>query len=494
MLDRRVVLDGESLTRADVVAVAREGALVNPSQAALERVRAARATVEAALAADEPVYGLTTGVGVRKRVRLEGAELALFHRRFLDEHRVAQGPALSHDVVRAALVCVVNGLLRGYSGVRPTLVARLVDALAEDLRPLVRRYGSIGISDLGPLADLAAAVVPPLLLEAGEGLALVNNNAVSTGQAALAVADAERLLDTLGTAAALELEAFAANASPLHPAVEVARPHPGLAYELRRLRAALAGGPLEAQRAARNLQDPLTFRGAGAVLGAARGAFEHVDAVLAVELNAAQQNPLVVVAENRIISVAAYETLPLAAGLDYLRLALAPALTAANERVLKLLQAPLSGLTDGLAAAGFEHESALSEFAWTAQELAVEGRLLAQPVSVEAPSATQAEGIEDRGTFAPLAARRLAEQVEVGERLVAVAFTVASQAVELRYGSGAPTLGAPLRAILAAVRTVVPFVGHGQTLSPDLEPLVELVRSGALRDPVVLAGGAHPAG
>ena len=123
----------------------------------------------------------------------------------------------------------------------------------------------------------------------------------------------------------------------------------------------------------------------------------------------------------------------------------------------------------------------------------MEGRLLAQPVSFEAPSATQAEGIEDRGTFAPLAARRLAEQIEVGERLVAVAFTVASQAVELRYGSGAPTLGAPLRAILAAVRTVVPFVGHGQTLSPDLEPLVELVRSGALRDPVVLAGGAHPA-
>src|ERR1700730_3843433 len=248
MLNRRIVLDGESLTRADVVAVARKGALVDPSEAALERVRAAGATVEAALAADEPVYGLTTGVGVRKRVRLEGAELALFHRRFLDEHRVAQGAALSHDVVRAALVCVVNGLLRGYSGGRPTLVARRVDALAEARRPLVRRYGSIGISDLGPLADLAAAVVPPLLLEAGEGLALVNNNAVSTGHAALAVADAERLLDTLGTAAALELEAFAANASPLHPAVEAARPHPGLAYELRRLRAALAGGPLEAQR------------------------------------------------------------------------------------------------------------------------------------------------------------------------------------------------------------------------------------------------------
>jgi histidine ammonia-lyase len=237
-------------------------------------------------------------------------------------------------------------------------------------------------------------------------------------------------------------------------------------------------GGSEAAGEPRNLQDPLSVRGAAAVLGAARGALDHVDATLAIELNAAQHNPLVVVGEQRVVSAAMYETLPLAAGLDYLRIALAPALAAANERLLKLLQAPHSGLTDGLAPPGFEHEAGLSELAWPAQELTVETRLLAQPVSVETPSATQAEGIEDRGSFAPLAARRLALQVDLGERLVAIALTVAAQAVELRHGPDARTIGAPLRATLAAVRGVVPFTGPGQG-PPPVEPLVELVRTGA---------------
>jgi histidine ammonia-lyase len=483
MAIREVVLDGSSLTREDVVAIAREGASVAPSDDALERVRAARNTVERSMAAGAPIYGLTTGVGVRKRNHVNGSELARSHERLLGEHRVAQGAPVAPDVVRASLVCLANSFLRGYSGVRAEVVHRLLAALWADEPPHVRRYGSTGVGDLGPLADLAAAVLPPLALEPGEAFAVITNNAVSTGHAALTVADAARLLDTLGTAAALDLVAFGANRSPLHHAVDAARPHPGLVHELGRLRAMLAGGDGDGEP--RHLQDPLSFRGAAAILGAARGALDHVDATLSIELNAAQHNTLVIVEEGRVISAAMYEILPLAAGLDYLRIALAPALTAANERLLKLLQAPHSGLTDGLAAPGFEHEAALSELAWPAQELAVEARLLAQPVSVEIPSATQAEGIEDRGSFAPLAARRLAQQVELGERLVAIGFAVAAQAVELRHGRDPATIGPPLRAVLAAVRSVVPFTGPGQA-PPPVEPLVELVRAGGLRRSPVL--------
>jgi histidine ammonia-lyase len=180
--------------------------------------------------------------------------------------------------------------------------------------------------------------------------------------------------------------------------------------------------------------------------------------------------------EDRVFSVSNLEIAPVAASLDFLRIALAPALTTANERLMKLLQAPLSGLSDGLAA-GSAHEDGLAEFGNAGQALASEARLLAQPVSFELASTTQAEGIEDRMTMAPLAARRLAEMVELGERIVAVELVVAAQAVDLRRPS---TLGVGTRRAHDAVRERVSFTGPGQALPADLEPVRELVRSGAL--------------
>ena len=160
-----------------------------------------------------------------------------------------------------------------------------------------------------------------------------------------------------------------------------------------------------------------------------------------------------------------------------LRIALAPALTTAAERLLKLLQGPLTGLPDGLAPRQGLDENSLGEHGVTAQGLTAEARLLAQPVSFELVTTTHAEGIEDRMTMAPLAARRLAEMVSLGESVVAIELVIASQAVDLR---GPIRLGAGTAAAHRRVREVVPFLAEGDTLLPDLEPVRELIRSRAL--------------
>ena len=209
------------------------------------------------------------------------------------------------------------------------------------------------------------------------------------------------------------------------------RPYPGLTQTIARLRELLAGSSLW-EAVPRNLQDPLTFRTAAQVLGAARDALAYARDVLAVELNAHQGNPVVAAAEGRILPVGNFDVVPLAAALDFLRIALAPALTSAAERALKLLQAPLTGLPEGLAARPGLAEPALSELGHAVQGIVAEARLLAQPVSFELASTTQHEGIEDRTTMAPLAARRLAEMVELGARVVAIELTIAAQAVDLR--------------------------------------------------------------
>jgi histidine ammonia-lyase len=275
-------------------------------------------------------------------------------------------------------------------------------------------------------------------------------------------------------AAALDLEAFAANLSILHPDVPATRPYPGLEAAIARLRELLAESALWEEGEARNLQDPLTFRGIPQVLGSVADALNFVERQLEIELNATSWNPLVLISERRLVSLSNLDVAPIAAALDFLRIALAPALTAANERLMKLMQAPFTGLPDGLAAREGLHEDGLAEFGNAGHALAAEARLLAQPVSFELGSTTQAEGIEDRMTMAPLAARRVAEMVELGERIVAIELVVAAQAVELR----GVRLGEGTRRVFELVRERVPFVGEGMTVPPDLEPVRDLVRSG----------------
>jgi histidine ammonia-lyase len=471
-----VVLRGSGLTMGDVVRVARDAEPVELAPEAVDRMRETRALVERAVARGDEVYGVTTGVGARKKIRVPLEEIPHFNRRLIENHRIGTGPDASPEVVRATMLRVANAFAKGTSGVRPEIAERIVRALNEGEQPRVRLLGSLGQGDLAPLADLAAELFADVELLAKEALGLLNSNSFSTGLAALALADAERLVSTLDVTGALDLEAFAANLTMLHPAIAEVRPYPGLLGALERLRGLLEGSYLWEEGAARNLQDPLTFRCLPQIHGATRDALEFAKAQLEIELNASQENPLVIPAEDRIVSVANFDVLPLAAALDFLRIALAPALTSACERLIKLLQGPLTGLPDGLAPRQGLVENSLGEFGVAAQALTAEARLLAQPVSYEVITSTHAEGIEDRITMAPLAARRLAEMVALGERLAAIGFTVAAQAIDLRQP---PVLGAGTKRAHELVRGRVPFMGEGDPLPADLEPVRELIVAGA---------------
>jgi histidine ammonia-lyase len=471
-----VRLSGSHLTLDELVRVARHGASVELSDGALERMRATRAVVDRSLARSDPVYGLTTGVGVKKNASVEATASDEHNRLLVLNHRVGQGPLLPADVARGALLRLANHLASGEAGVRPELAQVVVAALDAGAKLRVRSLGSIGIADLSANADLAHDALGDFALAAGEGIAVLNHNAVSTAHAALALADAAAFLDAMDVAGALDLEAFTASVGLLDPAIADARPYGGLRIALDRMRDALAGSFLWDPGVARNLQDPLSFRCLPQVHGAARDALRFATDQLAVELNAHQGNPLVVTGDDeRIVSVGNFDTLPLATAVDLVRIALAPVVTAACERAVKLLQRPLSGLPEGLAARPGIAEDGFAEFGISVQAIAAEARLLAAPVSFHVVSTTQAEGIEDRMTMAPLGARQLAEMLELGARVAAIELAVAAQAVDLR---GLPTLGVGTTHVYQLVRSVIPPSREGDAVPQDLEPLVELVRGG----------------
>ena len=440
-----ITLNGSDLTVTQVVAAARHGEAVALAPEAIAAMRRSRAIVQDVLAGGEPVYGLTTGVGERKAYLLDPAERQRFNHRLVLNHRIAQGDAAPADVVRGAMLCLANSYAKGVTGVRPELAEMIVTLLNEGFAPPVRRLGSIGQGDLGPMADLAHGLITRSGFEVAEneGLALVSSNAFTTAWACLATADAEALLAVFDVAGALDLEAFGANVACLHPVIEQTRPFPGLAATLHQLRLLLAGSYLWQPGAARFLQDPLTFRCLPQIHGAARDALGYVMNILQIELNSSQSNPVVVRAGNerrkragneqgRIVSVGNFDIGPLAAALDFLRIALAPVVTSANERAVKLLQAPYSGLPAGLAAGVGSPDDALAELAVAGQAITVEARTLAHPVSYELASSVKGEGIEDRATMAPLSARRLADMIALSARVAAIEFVVAAQAIDLR--------------------------------------------------------------
>ena len=362
---------------------------------------------------------------MRKRTRVEPGELAEFNRRLILEHRVGQGDPAPADVVRAQLLLVVNGFARGTSGVRLELLEHLVARLNDGAAPVVRMLGSIGMADLPANADLAHGVLDGFELAAKEGLALLGNNAFSTALAALALADAMRLLDVLDVAAALDLEALAGNLSALHGAAEFA--------------ALLDGSYLWDEGAARkppgSAQLPLHPAGARrrrATRSSSHTRGSHRAERVAGEPARAPRRGAHDLGRRTSTRSRSQQAL------DFTRIALAPVLTTASERTVKLLQAPVTGLPEGLAAESGLAESGLSEFGVPVQALAAEAKLLAAPVSIETASTSHHEGIEDRITLAPLGARRLAEMVELGERIAAIELVVAAQAIDLR---GRPQLG-----------------------------------------------------
>lgn len=472
-----VTLTGSDLELADLLAVARRGEQVQIADSALEAMAEGRACADRVLERGDAVYGMTTGLGQHRRLRIAPEQVQLFNRQLIDNHRVGHGPLASEDVVRATMLRLANGFAKGTTGVRPQLAQRVVAALNAGERPPVRLLGSVGEADLAPGADLAHALFGDLPLQAKEGLALVNNNSFSTALAALSLSDASDLLDTITIAGAMDLEAFCANLSILHPAVGELRPYPGLIAELDGLRAALQGSVLWQPDVARNLQDPLSFRGIAQVGGAARDALRFALGQLAIELNAQHDNPIVLIGEDRVISAGNYESQALAAALDFVRIALAPVLTTCMERTTKLLQAPFSGLPSDLAEREGVTFGGMGAISWSLHALAAEARLLAQPVSFELATTTIEEGIGDRSTMAPLAARRLGEQVGLGRRIVAVELLCAAQAIELRRMR---PLGAATGQAMAMVRELIGFAGAETPYPSDLEPLVALVGSGRL--------------
>lgn len=504
---KTVTLDGQSLDIAAVVAVARHGAEVEIAKKAWAAVDASRAVVERLVAKGEVAYGITTGFGEFAQVTIKPDQVRQLQRNLIMSHAVGVGAPLPTEVVRAMLLIRANTLLRGHSGVRRSIIERLVALLNAGLTPIVPSRGSVGSSgDLAPLAHMALPLIglghvesdgrrapaakalmtaglPPLVLEAKEGLALINGTQMMAAIGCLTVHDAAVLLHSAQAAAAMSVEALLGSVQPFAAQVHALRPHAGQTAVAANLRKMTAGSAIvKSHEGCERVQDAYSLRCIPQVLGPVHDVLRQARAALETEINAVTDNPLVF-ADGTILSQGNFHGEVLAFQLDFCAIALAELASISERRTERLVNPDLSEGLKPFLVDGGGLNSGFMIAQYVAAALVSENKVLCHPASVDSipTSANQ----EDHNSMGSIAALKLLQVLENARNVVAIEALCAAQALDfkapLRPGKGS-------RAAHQAIRAVVPRLAGDRILSDDVATLSTLLATGGLAAAVARAG------
>jgi histidine ammonia-lyase len=510
-----ITLTGNDLSMDEVAAVARQGEKVAPLDAPVrERMNRSWEWIEAAVAAgDRTIYGVNTGFGPLASQRVRPEDAGRLSRNLILNCCAGVGPPLAEEVVRAMMVIRANTLARGNSGVRPDLADSFIRMLNKGVCPYVPSKGSLGASgDLAPLAHIGLVItrdpegdredtgkawfegellsgaeameragIPRLVPRAKEGLSLTNGTTFMLAAAALSTRSALDLLDNAEAAAALSLEALRARSNFLHPALHEAsgqKGQPDSAWNLRRL---LDGSRLLDSDPER-VQDAYSLRCIPQVHGPIRDAVRFVAGRVDSLLNGTSDNPLVFMdlpddAGPDVVSGGNFHGQGLALWLDLLGIAMAEVGSMSERRTFRLLTPDLSEGLPSMLVANPGLDSGLMVVQYTAAALVSDNKTLAHPDSVD--SIPSSANQEDHVSMGANAARHTLEILENLRHIVAIELLTAAQAVDLRE-AGPDGLAPLTRTVHDKIRSRVKFLEHDRALTPDIEAVVDLVRSNAV--------------
>ncbi|MGH9477086.1 MAG: histidine ammonia-lyase [Terriglobales bacterium] len=499
---RILELKGAGLKLEQVAEVAHAMRPVHVAASALPRLRATRAIVERALTKDVPAYGINTGLGRLSDVRIAPDKIRELQLNLLRSHACGTGAPLATPVVRAMLLLRANSLAKGFSGVRPKVVEALCALLNRRVHPIVPSQGSVGASgDLAPLAHLAlvligegkaeyqgrvvggaaalhAAGLRPLVLEAKEGLSLLNGTQAMLASGSLSLLAAERLVEAAEMAGALSLEALRGTPVAFDARLQQVRGQRGQAVTAERLRRLIAGSAIRKSHLhCSRVQDAYSLRCMPQVHGAVRDTLAFVRTTFTNEANAAVDNPLVFPTRGggEVLSGGNFHGEPLAYGLDYLAIALCGLAGISERRLERLVNPALNeGLPAFLAPDPGLH-SGLMMVQVSAAALVAENRVLAHPASVD--SITTSGNKEDYVSMGMGAALKL-------ERVVAN--TAAVLGMELVAATHALAHLEPLRpnarlqAVLGKLRERIAPLTRDRIQADDMAAAKEMILNGTL--------------
>ena len=499
-------LGDDELTLEAIAQVARGGRKVEIGERAHAGMVRARRVVDQVVEGGDSapaVYGVNTGFGALAEVRISFDQVTRLQQNLVRSHASGVGAPLPRDAVRAMMLLRAAVLATGRSGARAVCCERLCELLNAGVHPVIPARGSVGASgDLAPLAHLAlgmigegdaeyGGVVMPaaqalrqakieaLVLEAKEGLTLLNGTQHMTAVGGLAIHDADLTCRIADIAGALSLEALKGTVRAFDPRVVGARPHPGQIAVGAFLRELLAGSEIaDSHKDCGKVQDPYSLRCMPQVHGASRDVLAFARTVLEREASSSTDNPLVFLdgpEGDEMISGGNFHGQPVAMALDAAAIAVAELANISERRIEQLVNPHLSsGLPPFLAPdSGLNSGFMIAQVA--AASLVSENKVLAHPASVD--SIPSSAGREDHVSMGAHAALKLATIHDQVRTVLAIELLCAAQGVDLRRPLRTTK---PLEAVHAAIRAKVPAMMVDRPIAPDIAAVRALIDDGTL--------------
>lgn len=462
-------------------------------------VEKSRQRVEDALKLDAPLYGINTGFGYLKHVKIPLDQLAQLQHNLLLSHAVGVGEWIPKPICHLMLQLKIHALGQGYSGVSLPTFKRLLQFEALGLIPAIPRQGSVGASgDLAPLAHMSLPLIgygffwnkegkdvisaedvlvqegiKPLSLQAKDGLALINGTQMMTAYGVYVLEKALRYVEVADILAAMSLEALQGSIKPFDPRIHRLRPHVGQIQVAKNIRNLLEDSEiLEAHRNCGKVQDPYSLRCVPQVHGASRDSIRHAARVLETEINSVTDNPLVLEGGD-IISGGHFHGQPLALAFDLVSIALAEFGSISERRTYLLLEGH-----DGLPTLLMHETGINSGFMipqYTAAALVSENKVLCHPSSVD--SIPTSLGQEDHVSMGSIGAQKMLQVMHNLEHILAIELFTASQALDFRKPLK------PGKGVAIAhdhVRSIVPHGERDYYFKDDLNRCKEIITSGTL--------------
>ncbi len=496
-------LDGQRLSLAQVVAVARGEERVAFSNQARARSEQSRRIIEGIVAADRSVYGVNTGFGKLSDIHINQSQLRELQLNLVRSHACGLGSPLSIAEARAMLLLRANVLALGYSGCRPLLVETLVAMLEAGVTPVIPEKGSVGASgDLAPLAHLALTVIgegeafydgsrmpggealrhagiAPVELEAKEGIALLNGTQAMAAVGGLALYRGARVARLADVAGAMTLEGLKGTPVAFDERIHAARPHAGQVEVAAHLRELMRDSEIRASHLENDprVQDAYSLRCMPQVHGAVRDALAHAQGVVEIETGSATDNPLVFSDTGEVLSGGNFHGAPLALVFDYAAMAMTDLMSITERRIDRLVNPdanedlpPFLTSRPGIA-------SGFMMMQIVAASLLNEAKVLSHPASID--NVPTDGGKEDHVSMGMTGARKLRAIVDLAETMTAIELITAAEALEYRQPLH------PGRGVQRAhelVRARVPRLTSDRAMSADIEAVAQLIRDGEFAD------------
>lgn len=477
-------------------------------QKLINDLKPSRKMVEDAVQRGEIVYGVTTGFGKLKNKAVSPSDLLELQRNLVLSHAVGSGPDMLLAEARLVVLLRIASIMRGVSGVRPVLVKRLVKFFNLDLIPAIPQQGSVGASgDLAPLSHMVAAWmgyghiylegkrmgavaalrkagVERLVLEAKEGLALINGTEVMKSLAVCQVTRAMNLSCAADIIAGTTIEALMGSPRPFSKRLAELKRNEGQGRTAANVRRLLRGSEVvKSHDQCDRVQDPYSLRCVPQIHGAFKTALQHIAGVLGDELGAVTDNPIVDPVTGEVFSAGLFHGQPLSMILDYLGLSVCTLANVSERRIEQMVNPDLSGLPAFLTPNPGLH-SGLMITQYAAAALVSENKVHAHPASVD--SVPTSANQEDHVSMGVTAGRKARTILDNTQRVLAIEWVCAAQArgfrPELKAGKG-------VEAGVALLRTRVKALKGDRYLKPDLDAAEELIASGELVAAVETAVG-----